>query len=93
MAVELTNRLRASTGLALEPTLPFEHPSVHAIADHLGAQLERVVTLKARLAAMSQPPAVSGLNAGILGIFVPSRSGGVRRRSCLAFLSLEQRSS
>ena len=52
-AVELTNRLRSSTGLALESTLVFEQPSVNALAGHLVEQLDRVVAVKARIAAMS----------------------------------------
>ncbi|MDP1794035.1 MAG: amino acid adenylation domain-containing protein, partial [Acidimicrobiales bacterium] len=35
MAVELTNRLRSASGLALPASLAFDHPSVHRLADHL----------------------------------------------------------
>jgi acyl carrier protein len=63
MAVELTNRLRASTGLALETTLAFDHPTVRLIAEHLNEQLARVVEVRARLAAMSPDDVARALAA------------------------------
>merc|ERR1740124_574890 len=38
-ATELSNRLRAATGLALSPTLVFEQPTPRAIAAHVLEQL------------------------------------------------------
>jgi polyketide synthase 12 len=38
-AVELRNRLKTSTGLALSPTLIFDYPTPTAVARHLGQQL------------------------------------------------------
>jgi NAD(P)-dependent dehydrogenase (short-subunit alcohol dehydrogenase family) len=38
-AVELRNRLKTTTGLALSPTLIFDYPTPTAVARHLGQQL------------------------------------------------------
>ena len=56
-ATELSSRLRALSGVALSPTLVFEHPTPRAIAAHL---LERVggalpVPQAVPIAAMSAP--------------------------------------
>ena len=56
MAVELTNRLRSSTGLLLTATLAIEHPSVHAIVVHL---LELLAA-----ARTSDAPGAAGERAG-----------------------------
>ncbi len=39
MAVELRNRLGQSLGQALPATVLFDHPSIHALVDHLGRDL------------------------------------------------------
>ncbi len=38
-AIELRNRLKTATGLALSPTLIFDYPTPTAVARHLGPQL------------------------------------------------------
>eukprot|EP00966_Prymnesium_polylepis_P276618 6390772-Prymnesium_polylepis.1 len=38
-ATELTSRLRAATGVALSPTLMFEHPTARAVAVHMLEQM------------------------------------------------------
>jgi polyketide synthase 7 len=43
-AVELRNRLKIATGLALSPTLIFDHPTPSALAGHLGTQLATATT-------------------------------------------------
>jgi polyketide synthase 7 len=43
-AVELRNRLKASTGLTLSPTLIFDYPTPAALADHLDTQLAAAPT-------------------------------------------------
>ena len=40
MALELRNRLEQATGIALSPTLAWNHPTVHALADHLAQRLQ-----------------------------------------------------
>ncbi len=63
MAVELTNRLRSSTGLALESSVVFEQRSVGALARYLVEQLDRVAAVKARIAAMSPEDVARALAA------------------------------
>lgn len=63
MAVEFTNRLRLSAGLTLEPTLIFEHPTADSVADHVLSRLERLVAVKAKLAAMSPEEVTAALAA------------------------------
>jgi len=61
-ATELSNRLRAATGLALSPTLVFEQPTPRAIAAHVVEQLagaQPVVAL-ASLASGSARAAAGG---------------------------------
>jgi len=43
-AVELRNRLKTATGLALSPTLIFDYPTPDALAQHLSHQLAGTVT-------------------------------------------------
>jgi acyl carrier protein len=62
-AVELTNRLRSSTGLALESTLVFDQATVNAVAGYLFEQLDRLVAVKARIAAMSPDEVARALAA------------------------------
>jgi acyl carrier protein len=44
MAVELRNRLEASSGRRLPTTLAFEHPTIEALADFLGAHVLRLAS-------------------------------------------------
>ncbi|MEN0064951.1 MAG: SDR family NAD(P)-dependent oxidoreductase [Myxococcota bacterium] len=39
LAVDLADRLRATTGLVVPPTVAFDHPTVHALARHVLAEL------------------------------------------------------
>ena len=61
-ATELSNRLRAATGLALSPTLVFEQPTPRAIAAHVLEQLAgaQPVVAPASLAAGSARAASGG---------------------------------
>ena len=43
-AVELRNRLKNATGLALSPTLIFDYPTPTALADHLHSRVASVTT-------------------------------------------------
>ena len=64
-AVELRNRLKTATGLALSPTLIFDYPTPNTLADHLGhhitgsTQLVRSV-VRARV-GVDEPVAVVGV--------------------------------
>ncbi|WP_455771438.1 SDR family NAD(P)-dependent oxidoreductase, partial [Streptomyces malaysiensis] len=66
-AVELRNRLREATGLALPTTLVFDHPSPNALADHLLTEVSgRVGTAAAPVfapggAATDEPIAIVGM--------------------------------
>ncbi|HEY1278336.1 MAG TPA: SDR family NAD(P)-dependent oxidoreductase, partial [Acidimicrobiales bacterium] len=56
MAVELTNRLRTGTGLALPSTVALEHPTLADLVDHLAAELgigRRVASAPAGLAPVA----------------------------------------
>ncbi|MFI0483482.1 type I polyketide synthase [Actinomadura sp. 9N215] len=58
-AVELRNRLAASTGLGLPPTLVFDHPTPKALAAHLQAELSgrrQAVTGHVTVAAVDDEP-------------------------------------
>ncbi|GLY91995.1 type I polyketide synthase [Actinoallomurus iriomotensis] len=59
-AVELRNRLAASTGLALPATLAFDYPNPAALADHLGDELldRRLVPAAPTAAANDDDPVV-----------------------------------
>ena len=41
-AVELRNRLKTATGLALSPTLIFDYPTPNTLADQLGNHITRL---------------------------------------------------
>ncbi|GAA2024658.1 type I polyketide synthase [Polymorphospora rubra] len=61
MAVELSNRLTAATGVRLAPTAVFNHPTPQALADHLAARLfgtAPVRTTDAAAVAVDEPIAV-----------------------------------
>ena len=51
--VELRNHFKTATGLALSPTLIFDHPTPTAVADYIGRQLaeSRDVTVRNELGA------------------------------------------
>ena len=70
-AVELRNRLKTATGLALSPTLIFDYPTPNTLADHLGhhitgsTQLVRSV-VRARV-GVDEPVAVVGVGCRFPG--------------------------
>ena len=64
-ATELSNRLRAATGLTLSPTLVFEQPTPRAIAAHV---VERLVGAR---------PVSAAAAAGVAAARVASHGGGV----------------
>ena len=55
MAVELRNRLQASTGRALPTTLAFDYPSVAAIARYLEREVLELEPAAARPATPGEP--------------------------------------
>jgi len=54
-AVELRNRLKAATGLALSPTLIFDYPTPFALAGYIRQELAGAPTEVARVPASSTP--------------------------------------
>jgi acyl transferase domain-containing protein/acyl carrier protein len=64
-AVELRNRLMATTGLRLPATLAFDHPSPVALARHLLEEIEGaplVVKRRAALGSSDEPIAIVGMS-------------------------------
>ncbi|MEV6802999.1 SDR family NAD(P)-dependent oxidoreductase, partial [Micromonospora rifamycinica] len=64
-AVELRNRLRATTNLPLTATIIFDHPTPHALATHLHTQLQPTPTTRTpttvTTAADNEPIAIIGM--------------------------------
>uniref|UniRef100_UPI000477C351 beta-ketoacyl synthase N-terminal-like domain-containing protein n=1 Tax=Streptomyces hokutonensis TaxID=1306990 RepID=UPI000477C351 len=70
-AVELRNRLTASTGLTLPATLAFDHPTPAAVARYLRGQLlgheNTAVTARPRPLAPDEPIAIVGMGCRLPG--------------------------
>ncbi len=69
-AVELRNRLNAATGLALQATLVFDHPTPLAVADHLldeVAGVQSVASTSVSVGASDEPIAIVGMSCRFPG--------------------------
>ncbi|MFC3965745.1 type I polyketide synthase [Nocardia jiangsuensis] len=82
-AVELRNRINSITGLELEPTVVFDHPTPQVFADYIGEQLRSgkehvmtiVTTLERELASLSQDRELfDGALARLEQLLLPHRS-------------------
>ena len=76
-ATELASRLRLSTGVALSPTVVFEHPSACAVAVHV---VEQVVV--EQLAAARQGAVVRRVGRAAGGVMV--RKAAMARATCIS---------
>ena len=65
-AVELRNRLKTATGLALSPTLIFDYPTPHALAGYIRQELagapQDVATTTSTTAIADEPIAIVGMS-------------------------------
>ncbi|MEU8280230.1 SDR family NAD(P)-dependent oxidoreductase, partial [Microbispora bryophytorum] len=72
-AVDLRNRLRAETGIALPATVVFDHPNATALAAHLLTQAggtaapTTTVTVTASMATLDEPIAISAMSCRFPG--------------------------
>ncbi|MFC8042055.1 type I polyketide synthase [Nocardia sp. NPDC057353] len=82
-AVELRNRINAITGLELEPTVVFDHPTPQVLADYVGEQLRGgkepvmtvLTTLERELASISEDRELfDGVLARLEQLLSPHRS-------------------
>jgi acyl transferase domain-containing protein/NADPH:quinone reductase-like Zn-dependent oxidoreductase/NAD(P)-dependent dehydrogenase (short-subunit alcohol dehydrogenase family)/acyl carrier protein len=76
MALELRNRLEKRTGLALSPTLAWNHPTVRALALHLAERLNVALDAPVRSDARAEPTAAAA-GAGPEAVAAEPESGAV----------------